>query len=109
MDYTNQFMQGIVLLASIGFLIAVYYTFRLSEETKGEKYWAFFLIAALSLGVHQWIGLFFESHLLSRDAAILIGEVGAIVGALSLAYASYGLFSSMKRIREKMHRGGRKA
>lgn len=107
MDYTNSFTQGLVLIASLGFLVAVYYTYRLSEETKGEKYWAFFLIAALGLGVHEWISIFIDAHLVARNSAIILGEAGAIIGALSLAYASFGLYSYMKKVREKLQEKGR--
>lgn len=102
MDYTNPFTQGLVLLASLGFLAAVYYTYRLSQETKGEKYWTFFLVAAATLGLPYWLSIPHDLNLISGESLTLIGELAAIVGALSLAYASHGLYKTMKRIRKRV-------
>ncbi len=102
MDYTNSFTQGLVLLASLGFLAAVYYTYRLSQETRGEKYWAFFLVAALALGLPYWLAIPHDLGLVSHPIATGLGELAAIAGALSLAYASHGLYKTMKRIRKRV-------
>ncbi|MBI4361316.1 hypothetical protein HY572_06110 [Candidatus Micrarchaeota archaeon] len=102
MDYTNAFTQGLVLLASLGFLAAVYYTYRLSQETKGEKYWTFFLVAALALAMPYWLSVPHDLNLIPTGTTTAIGEVAAIAGALSLAYASHGLYQTMKRIRKRV-------
>lgn len=102
MDYTNPFTEGIVLLASLGFLVAVYYTYRLSQETKGEKYWSYFLIAALLFGFHYWAELPLVLGLISKATQTLLVEFAAILGALSLAHASRGLYRTLRRIRQRV-------
>lgn len=101
-DYTNPVTQGLVVLSSIGFVVAIYFTFKLSEETKGEKYWFYFLVAAVALGLHKWIEIPYEIALIRHDVFVAVQEVAAIVGALSFAYASRGLYQYMRRIREKV-------
>ncbi len=101
-DYTNPVTQGLVVLSSIGFIVAIYFAFRLSEETRGEKYWFYFLVAAVALGLHKWIEIPFELAVIRHDAFVAVQEAAAIVGALSFAYASRGLYKYMRRIREKV-------
>lgn len=102
MDYTNSFTQGLVLLASLGFLAAVYYAYRLSQETRGEKYWPYFLVASLALGVPYWISIPHDLGLLSGSVSTVFSELAAVVGGLSLAYASHGLYKTLKRIRKRV-------
>ncbi len=108
MHYTNPVTEGLVLLASLGFIVAIYYAYRLYGETRGEKYWAHFLLAALAFGIHEWAVIPVELHWISAEIGILVEEIAAIVGALAFAYASYGIYSSMKRIREHMHSANKK-
>ncbi len=84
MDYTNGFTQGLVTIASLGFLAAAYYTYRLSQETRGEKYWVFFLLAALAMGAEQWLDIPHELGLLSKPSIVMLAEGAAIIGALRL-------------------------
>ncbi|MBU1197450.1 hypothetical protein KJ765_02955 [Candidatus Micrarchaeota archaeon] len=60
------------------------------------------MMAVLSMGVREWIAIPVELHWLSRETGLLIQEIAAIVAALTIAYAAYGLYYSMKRIRERM-------
>lgn len=89
-------------VSTLAFLVALYFSFRLSRETRGEKYWVFFFIAAVG---------FLVGHLASKgflglegSALFVLAEGGEIVGALSLAYATYGLYAAMCRIRREMAR-----
>ncbi len=102
MDYTSPLTEGLVLLASLGFLVAIYFAYKLWRETRGERYWPYFLVSAVALGVREWAVIPVDLHLISRSTGILIVEASAIVGGLAFAYASYGLYASMKRIREHL-------
>lgn len=90
----------LVILSTLSFLAAIFFSYRLSQETKGEKYWVFFIIAAFGFGL---------AHLASKNIlpvlsigdSFILQEIGEIIGAFSLAYATFGLYSSMKKIREK--------
>jgi uncharacterized membrane-anchored protein len=96
------FFQGLILLGSLGFLVVVYYAFRLSKETKNEKYWLVLAISAIFLAIHQWTMIPWELHVITNDVRFVIQQISVIIGAVLFAYAIYGLFTSMKRIREKM-------
>ncbi|WEL23088.1 hypothetical protein [Candidatus Nanohalovita haloferacivicina] len=92
----------LVILSSVLFGIAVYYTYRLSEETNRGKYWVFFLLAAIGLGMHEWLKVLQVFLRIPEPIYNLLLELGVVAGAASLSYASYGLYTSMKKIREKV-------
>jgi NADH:ubiquinone oxidoreductase subunit 4 (subunit M) len=92
----------LVILSSILFAVAVYYTYRLSEETNRGKYWVFFLLAAIGLGMHEWLKVLQIFLRIPEPMYNLLLELGVVAGAASLSYASYGLYTSMKEIREKV-------
>lgn len=96
------FFQGLILLGSLGFLVVVYYAFRLSKETKNEKHWLILAIAAIFLAIHQWTMIPWEFHIITDDVRFVIQQISVLIGAVLFAYAIYGLFTSMKKIREKM-------
>lgn len=85
----------LVVISTVFFLAAVYFSALLSRETKGEKYWVFFLIASFAFG---------GVHIVSKFGVIGFGlqEIFEIIGAFSLAYACFGLYDSMKKFRKKM-------
>ncbi len=89
------------ILSSIFFIAAVFFSYKLSKETKGEKYWIFFMVSAVSFGLSHLAakGFLFGIPL---ESLFVVRELGEIVGAFSLAYATFGLYSSMKKIRNKM-------
>lgn len=86
---------ALIVLSSVFFLAAVYFSAMLSRETKGEKYWFFFLIAAVAFGA---------VHVVSKMAflGLDLQEILEIIGAFSLAYACFGLYDSMRKFRKKM-------
>lgn len=96
------FFQGLILIGSVGFLIAVYYAFKLSKETKNEKYWLALAISAILLALHQWTMIPWEFHIITDNVRFVIQEISAIIGSILFAYALYGLFTSMRKIKEKM-------
>ena len=87
-----------IFLTGLFFLCAVVFSFLLSRETKGEKFWVFFFISALAFG----IGFFSENFLFQPPFAGQVKLLAQTIGSFSFAYAAWGLYSSMKRIREKM-------
>ncbi len=98
----NLFFQGLILLGSIGFLVVVYYTFRLSKETKNEKYWLILAVSAVFLAVHQWTMILWDLHIITDNINLMIQQISILIGAVLFGYAIYGLFTSMKEIKEKM-------
>ncbi len=90
----------LTVLSSVFFLGAIYFSFALSKETGNAKYWVFFLLASVA---------FFVAHLSAKDVlglepetGFVVKELSEIAGAFSLAYATFGLYSSMKKVREKI-------
>jgi len=89
-------------VSTLFFLAAVYFSFRLSREVEGEPYWAFFIIAALGFGLAHSVSSSVVSFPLDDQTLFVLHEGGEIIGAFSLAYACYGLYSAMKKIRQKL-------
>ena len=86
-----------VFLTGLFFLCAMVFSFLLSRETGGERFWVFFFASALAFGA----GFFSENFLFSQPLAGEIKLLAQAIGSFSFAYAAYGLYSSMKKIREK--------
>lgn len=100
--HVGLFFQGLILLGSLGFLVVVFFAFKLSRETKNEKYWLILAISAIFLAVHQWAMVPWELHLITTEVKFVVQEVSVIIGAILFAFAVYGLYDSMKKIRRKM-------
>lgn len=60
------------------------------------------MVSALGLGIHQIVMIFNFYGILSTEYVRAGEGVTAIVTSLSLAYATYGLYVSMRRIRERL-------
>lgn len=89
-----------IILAS--FLVAVYYTFRLAKETKYERYWIFFLISAVFMGMHHIVIIPHNFGLINNNTLEFLSNIGELIGALAIAYAAYGISKSMRNIRQKL-------
>ncbi len=96
------FFEGLILIASLGFLFAVFYAFKLSKETKHEKYWVILAIAAFLLAIHQWMMIPWGFHLIGERLRLTIEQISAILGSVLLGYSMFGLYNSMKKIKEKL-------
>ena len=97
--------MAVEVLAGIGVvfsILAVFFSYKLSREVRGEHYWVFYAIAAIAFGLAQ-----------ASDALVLLSDfeiqgiqtlhyLGMTIGLFSLAYASYGLQSSMERVRKRL-------
>ncbi len=90
----------LAVLSTLFFFGAIYFSFALSKETGGDKYWVFLLIASVAFTVSHLSSKGFLP--LSLENGFVLKEAGEVVGAFSLAYATYGLWSSMKKIRERV-------
>ncbi|MEM5802931.1 MAG: hypothetical protein QW818_02635 [Candidatus Aenigmatarchaeota archaeon] len=91
--------------ASIAFLIAIYFTYKLAKETKWENYWIFFLISALVMGIYHFaIEIPWELGYIPNNIYYTAREISEVIWAFSLAYAAYGIYKSMKTIKERLRK-----
>ena len=89
--------SGLALIFSVFSLV---FAFLLSRESSHEKYWVFLVLGSLALAVNTAVDIF----PLFLDTAILdlTSDVLLVVTSFCFAYAFWGLYSSMKKIREKV-------
>ena len=85
------------LITSLFFLAAIFFSYKLAKESRGEKYWLFFALAAVMLSLPHFLKLEFFKNFFSEPFLAFFKESGELIGAFSFAYASYGLYSSMKK------------
>ncbi|MFH1211158.1 MAG: hypothetical protein V1645_04575 [archaeon] len=95
-------LKVLAFLASVVFLVAVYYSFKLSKETRHERYWLLLALGFFVFAIHHWTILLGFYGAISESTNLLVEQVSSIVGALLIAYSTYGLFVSMRRVREKL-------
>jgi len=91
-----------IFLSSIIFLIAVYFSFKLSKETKHEKYWLFLALGFFIFAIHHWMMIPWSLDLINQNIKENIEHLSSIIGASFIAYATYGLYNSMKSIKKKI-------
>ena len=92
----------LAIVASITFLIAVYFAYKLSKETKHEKYWVVLAIGFLIFAIHHWIMVPGILGKFNENLIEIIEHSSSIIAALLIAYATYGLYNSMKIIKKKI-------
>ncbi|MDY6770682.1 MAG: hypothetical protein SV186_01855 [Candidatus Nanohaloarchaea archaeon] len=92
----------LVLLSSAGFLAAIFFTYRLSQETRGGQYWLAFLVAAAGLGSHEWLKIVSTVFSIHPTLWNTIVESGMVVGSFALAYGAYGIQKSVKKIKTQV-------
>lgn len=97
-----QELEVLIFLASFIFLIAVYFSFMLSRETHHEKYWLALAIGFLVFAVHHWMMIPLSFGFLPESMERIIEQVSSIVGSVLFAYATHGLYVSMKEINKKL-------
>lgn len=102
MVHVGTFHEILIFLGSFGFFVALYYAFKLSKETQNEKYWLSLAISALFLTLHEWIEIPWILHIVSDNAKAIMKHSTAFIGSILFAYAMYGLYTSMKKIKEKL-------
>lgn len=92
----------LVVIASLAFITTIYFTFQLSQETRGGRYWLAFVIATIGLGAHEWLKIIDAFLSIRSGLDFIIRETGIIVGAVALAYGSYGLHQSILAVKQHM-------
>lgn len=95
-------LEVLVFLASIMFLFAVYFSFKLSKETRHEKYWLALAIGFLIFAVHHWMMIPLSFGVLDENVERVIEQISSIVGSVLFVYATHGLYTSMKEINKKI-------
>lgn len=89
-----------VSLAAFG--VAAYFAYRLLGETRGERYWPWIFAAVVVMALHHATEIPWRSGLISHEAHEAVQKATETGAALALAYATYGLYRSMRSIREKL-------
>jgi uncharacterized membrane protein YagU involved in acid resistance len=95
-------LEILIFLASFIFLIAVYFSFKLSKATHHEKYWLAMAIGFLVFAIHHWMMIPLTFGLLPEGMERVIEQVSSIVGSSLFAYATHGLYRSIKEINKKL-------
>ena len=94
--------QMLIILASVTLLFAVYFSFKLSKETKHELYWILLSTGLFIFAVHHWLMIPSLWGNISFETIELIEHITSIVGGILIAYSTYGLYSSIKKINQKI-------
>ena len=92
----------LVIIASLALLAGVYYSFKLSKETRHEKYWLLLALGFFIFAVHHWMMIPFLFGIIEESARLLIEQLSSIIAAVLIAYSMHGLYSSMKKINRKL-------
>ena len=92
----------LLIIASIVLLVAVYFSFKLSRETKHEKYWILLSLGLLIFAIHHWLMIPFQFGNVSSEARELIDSFSSILGGILIAYSTYGLYKSMRLVKQKV-------
>lgn len=98
----NTLLNWLSLLASIVFLVAVYYCFKLSKETKHERYWLTLALGFFIFAVHHWTTPLWAFGIVSELTKSIIEQVSSILGALLIGYSTYGLYTSIRKVKERV-------
>ena len=91
-------LELLIVLASLIFLIAVYFSYKLSKETKHEKYWLALSFGFLVFAIHHWMEIPLSLGIMEESVERIIEQISSIVGSILFAYATRGLYNSMKEI-----------
>lgn len=95
-------LEILIIIASFIFLIAVYFSFMLSKETHHEKYWLALAIGFLVFAFHHWLEIPLSFGFISEGTESIIEQISSILGSILFAYATHGLYKSMKEINKKL-------
>ncbi|MBS1266302.1 MAG: hypothetical protein MAG795_00269 [Candidatus Woesearchaeota archaeon] len=91
--------QMLIILASVALLFAVYFSFKLSKETKHELYWILLSAGLFIFAVHHWSMML--TGIISEKIQLYLEQLTSIIGASLMAYATFGLYKSLKIVKEK--------
>ncbi len=90
----------VLLIGSMGFVAAIYFSVRLSIETRNEKYWLMFAVSALCFALHYWFMVLEFYEIVPMGMTVLGSAISGLSGAFLFGYASYGLHRAMVNIRK---------
>jgi hypothetical protein len=92
---------GLRILAAASTMVACIVAFRLYLETDRKWYWLALFLSALSFGVSQWLDILMP---MSRQFPVFgpLRDASDIVGGILFAASCYGMYKTMKLIREKV-------
>jgi len=94
---------GLHVVAALGFILAVYFAFKLYRETDRGWYWLSLVLSAVFFAVPQWLTFVFPFMGLRFNPAFpIITEVGDIAAGLLFTLSCYGMYTTMKHIRKKV-------
>jgi hypothetical protein len=96
-----EFLDYLSIVSSLVFLIGVYFAFKLSKETRHEKYWLYFVLGFFIFAIHHWMMIPLNFGL-SNEIQEIIEHTTSIIGALFIGYATFGLYNSMRKIRKRL-------
>jgi len=94
-------LEVLIIASSIIFLFAVYFSFKLSKETHHEKYWLALAIGFLVFAIHHWLEIPLSLGIMDESVERILEQFSSIAGSILFAYATHGLYTSMKEINEK--------
>jgi len=95
----NEFL---IITASAALLLAVYFSFKLSRETKHERYWLSLSLGLFIFAVHHWLMIPSLWGNLSEDTIEIVENITSILGGILIAYSTYGLYTSIKKVKQKV-------
>lgn len=95
----QEFWQWVLIAGSVGFLVAIYFSVKLSNETRRERYWVMFVMSAVLFASHYWLMVLEINGLISDEVALPGQALSGLAGASLFGYASYGLYRAMLKVR----------
>ncbi|VVB99836.1 Uncharacterised protein [uncultured archaeon] len=99
---------GLHVLAALSFVLAVYFAFKLYQETDKGWYWLTLVLSALLFAVPQLLTFILPVLAPPRFAIPppIIDEAISIAAGLLFALSCYGMYSAMVRIRKRVEPDG---
>ncbi len=88
------------LLSLLFALLALVFSIKLSKEAGYEKYWVFLILGSFSLSLYILLSKIFTTFFAPALHSLVL-DLCLLVGTFSLAYAFFGLYASLRKIREK--------
>jgi len=98
----NGITDVLTIIASVVLLFAVYFSFKLSRETKHEGYWLSLSLGLFIFAVHHWLMIPSLWGNISDAALELVENITSILGGILIVYSTYGLYKSMKTVKQKV-------
>ncbi len=95
-------MEALVLVGSIGTLVATYYAFLLSRETGHEKYWLMLAVSAFFFAIHQWLLIPWEAGIIAEQTRLVLEQISVVISSALFGYSVHGLHKAMTEVRRRV-------